>query len=372
MSNASALDDIARFISAGLIDEGDYIVITGKASPEGPLANNNRLAEQRAAAFKNYMLKAYPSIRSGQIITISEGEDWNGLVRMIEADDRVPHRGELLGILHSGLSRETQKLRMRSLASGEAYKYLIENIFPYLREGATGIFYIKKEEPTIIRDTVEVVRVDTVILEKTVYLTPEPIVTEPAKKPFYIAVKTNLLYDAALLPNLAVEIPFGRDYRWSVAVDGNWSWWDSGPEKYNYHRIQMAGVELRYWLWNKTGNPLNGWFVGAYGYGGNYDLRLFAKNRDDLGQQSRWSYSAGITAGYAMPIGRRFNLEFSLGLGYLGGEFKKYSLSNCEDGIFPVQSTHKRNYWGPTKAGVSLVWLIGSGVNKNKGKEARR
>lgn len=211
-----------------------------------------------------------------------------------------------------------------------------------------------------------VVFVKNYILENYPGLYDGRIVTiphEPDKKPFFIAVKNNLLYDVALLPNLSLEIPFGRGYKWSAVIEGNWSWWNTEANKYNYHRIQMAGVEVRRWFGNRTGNPLNGWYAGLYGYGGDYDIRLFADKNSDIGQQSLWSYSAGLTFGYVMPIGRRFNLEFGLGAGYLGGTYRKYNVSDCRDGVFPLLSTHRRNYFGVTKASVSLVWLIGSGVN---------
>ena len=112
--------------------------------------------------------------------------------------------------------------------------------------------------------------------------------------------------------------------------------------------------------------------VNLIGISSDYDIRLFADENSDVGQQSRWSYSAGLTLGYSMPIARRFNLEFGLGVGYLGGEYKKYDVSDCADGVFPVLGSYKRNYFGLTKAGVSLVWLIGSKANVNNRKGVRQ
>lgn len=191
------------------------------------------------------------------------------------------------------------------------------------------------------------------------------------RKPVYWAVKNNLLFDLALLPNLAVEIAFGKNKAWSVEAGGNWSWWNTAADDYYYHRIQMASLELRHWPRRRHAagrNPLNGWYVGVYGYGGDYDIRLLTKKNSDEGEQSRWTYSAGLTAGYALPISRHFNLEFGLSGGYLGGEYKRYTVSDCADGTFPLKSIRKRNYYGLTKASISLVWVIG----KNKRKETGR
>lgn len=364
MDNARALGMLDSIFACTPVQRIAYIIITGSASPESHLPNNNRLAEQRTLSFKNYILTNYPGLHDDQIVTIARGENWDGLESMIVNDKNVPYRDELLRILRSDISREEQKTRMATLGGGQPYKYLQTYILPQLRRGVSSLIYFR-DKPAIV-DTVEVVRVDTVYQEKIVYL-PQSADSAHAKKPFYIAVKNNLLYDAVLLPNLSVEIPFGRNYKWSALIEGNWSWWDTGASKYNYHRIQMAGVELRRWFGNRSGNPLNGWFVGAYGYGGDYDIRLFANKNSDVGQQSLWSYSGGLTFGYAMPIGRRFNLEFGIGAGYLGGKYKKYDVSDCADGVFPVLGTYQRDYFGLTKASVSLVWQIGSGVNvKNR------
>ncbi|MDL2320290.1 DUF3575 domain-containing protein [Alistipes sp. OttesenSCG-928-B03] len=372
MDNAQALELLDRIFTTNPVENIAYILITGSASPEGPPQNNSRLAEQRAESLKYYILANHPGLYYDQIVTIPRGEDWDGLVAMVENDSNIPLRDDLLRILRSDIAREEMKRKMAMLGGGRTYKYLQEYILPHLRGGVSGTIYFR-DRPIPVADTVTVVRVDTVFLEKTVYVPQEPAYT-PARprKRFYIAVKTNLLYDAGLLPNLAVEIPFGRRYGWSAAIEGNWSWWDTGADKYNYHRIQMAGLEVRRWFGNRSRNPLNGWHVGVYGYAGDYDIRLFADKNSDVGQQSLLSYSAGLTVGYAMPLGRRFNLEFSAGGGYIGGEYKKYDVSDCADGVFPVLGTFKRNYFGLTKAGISLVWQIGSGTNKYTRKGVKR
>ena len=55
-------------------------------------------------------------------------------------------------------------------------------------------------------------------------------------------------------------------------------------------------------------------------------------------------------------MGRRLNLDFSIGLGLFHGQFKEYLPI---DGRYVWQVTKKRNWIGPTKAEVSLVWHLG-------------
>ena len=69
-------------------------------------------------------------------------------------------------------------------------------------------------------------------------------------------------------------------------------------------------------------------------------------------------WSAGLTAGYAMPIGRkkRVNLEFSLSLGYLQSDYRHYQPTGDYDKLIRDKyNIGKVSYFGPTKAKVSLV-----------------
>ena len=75
------------------------------------------------------------------------------------------------------------------------------------------------------------------------------------------------------------------------------------------------------------------------------------------------NFGAGIEYGYSKPVARRLNLDFSIGVGYLGGTYYEYvPKGNC----YVWQATKKRNWFGPTKAEISLVWLIGHGNVNNK------
>ena len=77
------------------------------------------------------------------------------------------------------------------------------------------------------------------------------------------------------------------------------------------------------------------------------------------------NYAIGVEYGYSLPISRRLNLDFTLGVGYWGGEYHEYIPS---DGHYVWQSTKQRHWFGPTKAEVSLIWLIGRGnYNEKKG-----
>jgi hypothetical protein len=64
-----------------------------------------------------------------------------------------------------------------------------------------------------------------------------------------------------------------------------------------------------------------------------------------------------VEYGYSVKIAKRFNIDFSLGVGYLWGEYKEYI---PDAGRYVWQATKQRKWIGPTNAEISLVWLIGN------------
>ncbi|MDE6785740.1 MAG: DUF3575 domain-containing protein, partial [Muribaculaceae bacterium] len=79
----------------------------------------------------------------------------------------------------------------------------------------------------------------------------------------------------------------------------------------------------------------------------------------------RCNFISGIEYGYSLPVARRLNIDFSLAFGYMAGKYLKYE---PKYGFYIWQSTHHLRWLGPTKAEISLVWLIGcDNYNRTKG-----
>lgn len=333
----------------------ERLVYVGGASPEGSVAINRRLSEERARALFSYLAR-YVSLPDSMTAIEFVGRDWEGLLRLTEQDERVPFRAEALALLQE-ICREKgdDSLdplgRLQRLRGGEPYRYMYRELFPALRRSQVEFRY-RSVEPLVVHDTVW--------LHDTVYVEVKTEV--PVRKPFYMSLHTNMLYDLALVPNGGVEFYLGRG--WSVA--GNWmyAWWKS-DRKHNYWRIYGGDLAVRKYFGRLVKEkPLTGHHAGVYGGIVTYDFEL--GGRGYLGD--RWSWHAGVEYGYALPIARRLNLDFSLGLGYLGGEYKEYlPIDDC----YVWQATKRRRWFGPTKAGIALVWLIGHG-NENQGKGGRR
>lgn len=178
--------------------------------------------------------------------------------------------------------------------------------------------------------------------------------TKPAVREPRWALKTNLLYDALLIPNLGIEYRFAR--RWTVSADYMHAWW-SRDDKHRYWRCYGGEVLLRRYLGNR---PFTGHHIGLYGTMLTYDFEFGGKGR----QSDGFGYGGGFEYGYSLPVGRRLNIDFSIGIGYFGGRYKEYVPM---DGCYVWQSTRRQHWFGPTRAEIGLVWLLGGDRRCRKG-----
>lgn len=184
--------------------------------------------------------------------------------------------------------------------------------------------------------------------------------TTPVSKrqPFYISLKTNTLYDILAIPNVGIEFYFGKN--WSIAANWMYGWWDK-KRQHRYWRVYGCDVAVRKWFGRMAKEkPLAGHHLGVYGQLFTYDFEFGGKGQM-AGEPGgtlwdRMSYAAGVEYGYSLPVARRLNIDFTVGVGYWGGKYYEYTPI---DGHYVWQATKNRQWFGPTKAEVSLVWLIG-------------
>lgn len=64
-------------------------------------------------------------------------------------------------------------------------------------------------------------------------------------KPFYMAIRTNMIYDALLIPNVGMEFDLGK--RWTVAANAMYGWWNNDRSHW-YWRAYGGDVAVRKWL----------------------------------------------------------------------------------------------------------------------------
>lgn len=170
-----------------------------------------------------------------------------------------------------------------------------------------------------------------------------------------VALKTNLLYDAALSPSLGLEV--GLAPRWSFDISGQFNGWTINEHKWKHWLVQP---EARYWFCDR----FVGHFLGIHALGGQYNVGNIRNNISFLGtnfgvvsdrRYQGWGVGAGIAYGYAFILGRHWNLELELGVGYI---YTRYDVYECKDCGIKVVEDRPHHYVGPTKAAVNLVYVF--------------
>jgi hypothetical protein len=346
----------------------DRIMITAAASPSGSVSHNDVLSRNRAKSLGDYIVQRYPGFDRSRISLAPIGIDWEGFRYFVGKDTSLPSRNEIIQMMRSTSGEQALLESLRKLPD-QTQRYLKANIFPNLQyvsvclqmdDGSfipaetdsplRGFFDDSKQTPK------KKVAKERVTKTDTVHIGTKKSRTDTIAKSRYpvFAIGTNLLYDAALLPNISVEAAFNKHF--SLQLQAASAWYQTKAPNYWSYRLQMLWLEGKYW-WGSNPEPLTGPFVGLYGAVGSYDIRLFPKGGEPLGDLSHFSYSMGLTVGYSKPIGRRWNLEFSLGAGYLTGKYDKYNHSACAD-CYPWRHSKERRYFGPTKASVSLIYVF--------------
>ncbi|WP_163223327.1 DUF3575 domain-containing protein [Bacteroides sp. 214] len=340
----NAVDELLK--SPYIVEALDSIEIIGACSPVGSEEYNIKLAQNRCLSLQSYLQQAHTQLA-----------------------EEFPIKLNIIGIDKFGYDMlKTQKppfteKQIRDRLQYAAIRLKMKDgsyIIPGSDKQKTFFKANQLPSPTItetqhatMRDTV-FLKSDTMYITTTEYVYPSKPVKE--RTPLHLAIKTNLLYDALLLPNLTIEWYMGK--QWSLAIEGSLSRWTFGHpiQKRWSHNIQTAGIELRHWF--KSPHPLHGHALGFYSMMGKYDVRLFTKDENSKGYQSDPSWSAGLSYGYSFPITHKLNMELGVAIGYVGGKYYKYDYSMTHE-HWEKEKTINRNYIGPTRVGVSLVWLPG-------------
>ena len=379
-ANMKALTQGIQTIKGNPCVQLQHIRILSAASPEGNSALNKRVAKRRGERLRDYLKETL--VLPDSIFTVSSaGEDWQGLAALI-AKEKTPWRNKALQIIRhtpewvtrNGKVVDGRKRQLQNLDGGKAWKYMLDNHFYTLRTGAVVVCEVKtlaaESTPSAAEARQEQARSEPASQQsasQSPSSPPFPAIpsqvhpsSESQAPPVasYFALKSNLLYDALLVPNLSLEASIGSG--WTLGAGGMFAWW-SKDAKHRYWRIYGGGLEIRkYFGTLSKSKPLQGHHLGIYGDFLTYDFEFGAK-----GYQSKATYAAGIKYGYSHPIANRLNLDFALGIGYLHSNYKTYV---PRDGCYVYQETKKRKWLGPTQAEISLVWLIGKGnTNKKKG-----
>lgn len=170
-----------------------------------------------------------------------------------------------------------------------------------------------------------------------------------------VAIKTNVLYDATATVNLGVEV--GVAPKWTIDLSGNLNAWNIKEDmKWKHWMVQP---EARYWFCDRFSRH----FLGFHAMGGQYNIGGIKNNISFLGTNFKnftdqryqgWSLGAGVAYGYAFILGKHWNLELEVGVGYAYFNYDIFSCAGCGRNIGAVD----HHYFGPTKAAINLVYVF--------------
>lgn len=341
--NRRVLDSL-RFVAIRMSCDSSVTVtgihFKGYASPEGPHALNRRLSRQRRHALENYVRTyyswpdsmadstdaVYDSIMAAEYLSASPAcrrdlQKSLDMLRYASVDIEYQQRASLHG-------------RRKSIAAGGSVG---------ASRSAAGVslcHMIPADAPG------EILGVDVAGT------------SEGRCFPLYIGLKTNMLYDALLIPTLGADVHVGR----RLSVSGQWSyaWW-SRDRRHRYWRYYGGDLGIRWWFGRQARvKPLSGHHVGVYAQIFTYDFET--GGRGEMG--AKFNYGGGVEYGFSLPVRRRLSIDFSIGAGYIEGRYYDYKPI---DGHYVWQATRNRRWLGPTKAEISIVWLIGCGNYNVKG-----
>lgn len=166
-----------------------------------------------------------------------------------------------------------------------------------------------------------------------------------------LAIKTNALYWATTTPNLEVELALAKKLTFDVLGGYNPFTFENNKKV----RHWLVQPELRYWFCEK----FNGHFFGVHLHGGYYNIggvKLPFGLLPEL-RNARYEggfYGGGLSYGYQWILKKRWSLEAGIGLGYARFNYDKYQCPTCGDHL----GSGSRNYFGVSKAAVSLIYTI--------------
>lgn len=392
--NASSLDTILRAIEQYSAMGSDFSVdIIGLSSPDGGRARNLQLANERSENSRSIIESRIPGTPDIKFTLRNGGINWKGLRVLLQAVPDFEGRDEALAlltdILPDGSLPEASIEQLKHLKNGQVWSRLYSNFFPDLRKALvtvyppprlgrpSGLITVHEvpsdtttgepgAEYAAATDTVTTVETEVIEIVEPLADATASVPQSGQSRPMYMSLSTNVLYDAALLPNIVIEFYLGKN--WSINGDWLYGWWDSN-KRHRYWRAYGGDIGVRYWFGKAARRkPLTGHHIGVYGQMLLYDFEFGGKGQmggkpgGNIWEKS--NYGASVEYGFSLPVGRRLNIDFTLGVGYLGGEYYEY---RPEDGHYVWLRTKKRRWFGPTKAQISLVWLLGRGNTNKKG-----
>ncbi len=187
------------------------------------------------------------------------------------------------------------------------------------------------------------------------------------KTPWMMGVKTNILSDALVIPDLGVELQLGKHL--SLGVNGRYT--QTNIFCHNDHtKVYGVSPEIRWWFGKRT--MQKGHFIGVDGNFSWYTLEWIRKDGSHAlyqnGKENEYSeidagssspaWSFGVLYGYSVGLDRKahWGLEFVFGLGYRKAVHNVGQWSATPVPAWYFTGNETRSGFGITKLGINLTY----------------
>lgn len=166
-------------------------------------------------------------------------------------------------------------------------------------------------------------------------------------------VKTDALYWMTTTPNIGFEVGLGK--RTTLELSGGYNPWtlNSSDDRNTKVRHFLITPEFRYWFCER----FQGHHMGINAIYSLYNIGNVPVPFVPEATASRyegWAAGAGVTYGYTWILGKRWNMEANVGVGYVYTEYDRYRNRVC--GIY--QESACRHLFLPTEIGLKFIYMI--------------
>jgi len=164
-------------------------------------------------------------------------------------------------------------------------------------------------------------------------------------------IKTNIPYWGTLTPNIGIEVALGKKTTFEVIGGIN----PFTLSDYKYLKHWLIHTEYRYWTCEK----FNGHFFGLHGLAaqynvGGWDIPFWHLKNLKENRYQGYAYGGGISYGHQWLLNNRWNLELTLGGGYVRFQYEKFPCTKCGSS----QGKGDKDYFGPTKGAISIIYIL--------------
>lgn len=168
------------------------------------------------------------------------------------------------------------------------------------------------------------------------------------------SLKTNLLYDATASVNLGAELRVAP--HWSIDISGDYNSWKVASYKWKHWDVMP---EARYWFCEATA----GHFLALHAIGGKYNIGHLGFARDLFGigfsdlrdhRYQGWAVGGGLGYGYSWILGRHWNMEAEIAVGYIHADYDVFECKGCGKKV----DSGRKNFVAPTKAALNIVYVF--------------